>query len=184
MNLRDLIPPPAFLLACTGLAVALTQVDPGKAIDPGNLSAGETPNSIQRADANAPSDPEPLSISIESLETEDLSAILDRPLFRDTRRPAEPILEAVKPAPVVTVAAKPEVQPARTEPRPEEPAISYLGRKELDGQEAVLVRDQGSGEEVWANRGFQTSGWTLTTINHSALTFEQGPHVFTVPFAQ
>jgi len=100
-----------------------------------------------------------------------LSEAQARPLFRQTRRPFDPVAEAERDEPdtPIQVIAAPEPPPAYDPSRLVLKGVWRWGQK----TKALIGSDQ-SPEGVWLELGATISGWTITSLDLDGATLASG----------
>lgn len=104
--------------------------------------------------------PVPLTGRFEPPEPEAVAALVERPLFDPSRRPA---------------AAAPAVEPAAPAPATAAlPIVALHGIFRHDGRPRALVRTVEGGPSTWVGVGDRLQGWTVEAIAADTITLGHG----------
>jgi hypothetical protein len=170
-NLRNTIPPATTLISAVFCYYVLST--------PSGFDASVPSSAIQAADI-----PTIATRSVETLlytsklSNSDLSVISERPIFSNTRRKPEPIIDAiiVDVEPVIIEPIITHDEPVYVPPEP--PKFQIIGMIDRDGEVSALVEFQSV--ERWKSVGDFIENWKITTITKDAVSLSFSGEEFTM----
>ncbi len=174
MKLVRLLPSPLFFLSALVLAAVL--VLPERFV----ISEPERQHTevLLSSRATDQSEPQVTLLRLEERKQRDVSIIVDRPLFREDRRPQIP-RPPEPPEPQIVEAPEPEPKPEPVQPRPAPPRFKLLGTHS-DGSERRALIERPDRGQTWIDIGTQIDDWKVVQIESVRLELKSGPHVLTV----
>lgn len=106
-----------------------------------------------------------------ALKPEDFNAIVERPLFNPTRRPAPPPQPVVQPVEAEQPSEPPPTEASQPDVKPED--FTLLGITSVDGTATALVRWNPTNQIYHAKQDQLVSDWHLRSIGALDVTLER-----------
>jgi hypothetical protein len=181
---------PSLLFVASAVGTALVSLMSGQDLSPMPVSSvdAQVTNSFVEGRAEESADVRLLP----EINADQRAALVSRPLFSETRKPAvalpEPVL-APEPIPISTaLPAKPSddqsVLKAPLPDPPVKPSLSLSGIIRSKGVVRALLYNASTGKDKWYARGATIDGWKIVAIEANRVFFKQNEFEFVVIFSR